>query len=433
MLASAHARAVGAQAGRCTMWFEAFVAARYVRSRKGAHGSAGGFLSFISFASVAGIGVGVWALIVVLSVMNGFQKEVRDRMLSVVAHIEVFGAAGPLTNWESLLAQTKRHSRVVAGAPYVLGQGMLANADAVRGAVVRGILPDREALVSTLAVKSGRLDDLKPGDFNIILGNELARALGVVAGDRVTLISPQGNITPAGVIPRLKQFRVSGVFESGHFEYDSALALIALEDAQKLFRIDGVTGIRLKVADLDEAPAIARDLTRIVEGDVLIRDWGRINRNWFAAVQVEKRMMFIILTLIVAVAAFNLVSSLVMTVTDKRADIAILRTLGATPGTIQRIFMIQGAVSGAAGTLAGAAVGIVTALNLDVWVPAIERAFGIQFLAKDIYFINTLPSDPRAGDIVTIIGIALLMSLLATLYPSWRASRLKPAETLRYE
>jgi lipoprotein-releasing system permease protein len=351
----------------------------------------------------------------------------------VVAHIEVFGAAGPLPAWEPLLAQAKRHPRVVAGAPYVLGQGMLANADAVRGAVVRGILPEREAQVSSLTIKSGRLEDLKPGEFNVLLGNELARALGVAAGDRVTLIVPQGNITPAGVIPRLKQFRVAGVFESGHFEYDSALALVALEDAQKLFRIEGVTGIRLKVADLDEAPAIAQDLTRIIEGDVLIRDWGRINRNWFAAVQVEKRMMFIILTLIVAVAAFNLVSSLVMTVTDKRADIAILRTLGATPGTIQRIFMIQGAVSGAAGTLGGAAAGIVTALNLDVWVPAIERTFGVQFLAKDIYFINTLPSDPRPSDIVAIIGIALLMSLVATIYPSWRAARLKPAETLRYE
>ncbi len=413
--------------------FELFIAARYVRSRKGAHGTAGGFLSFISFASVAGIGLGVWALIVVLSVMNGFQKEVRDRMLSVVAHIEIFGAAGTVAAWEPLLKQAARHPRVVAGAPYVLAQGMLTNADAVRGAVIRGVLPEREASVATLAVKGGNLSDLRPGEFNVVLGNELARALGVVPGDKVTLIAPQGNITPAGVIPRLKQFRVAGVFESGHFEYDSALALVALEDAQKLFRMDGVTGIRLKVDDLYEAPLIARDLTRMVDADVLIRDWGRINRNWFAAVQVEKRMMFVILTLIVAVAAFNLVSSLVMTVTDKRADIAILRTLGATPGSIQRIFMVQGAVSGAFGTLLGAAVGIVTALNLEVWVPAIERLFGIQFLAKDIYFINSLPSDPRAGDMVAIICIALLMSLLATLYPSWRAARLKPAETLRYE
>ena len=413
--------------------FELFIAARYVRSRKGAHGTAGGFLSFISFASVAGIGLGVWALIVVLSVMNGFQKEVRDRMLSVVAHIEIFGVAGTVPVWETLLKQAARHPRVVAGAPYVLAQGMLTNADAVRGAVIRGVLPELEGRVASLAVKGGKLSDLRSGEFNVVLGNELARALGVVTGDKVTLIAPQGNITPAGVIPRLKQFRVAGVFESGHFEYDSALALVALEDAQKLFRLDGVTGIRLKVDDLYDAPLIARDLTRMVDADVLIRDWGRINRNWFAAVQVEKRMMFVILTLIVAVAAFNLVSSLVMTVTDKRADIAILRTLGATPGSIQRIFMVQGAVSGAFGTLLGAAVGIVTALNLDVWVPAIERLFGIQFLAKDIYFINSLPSDPRAGDMVAIIGIALLMSLIATLYPSWRAARLKPAETLRYE
>ena len=413
--------------------YELFIAWRYVRSSKRTSGSAGGFLSFISFASVAGIALGVWALIVVLSVMNGFQKEVRDRMLSVVAHIEIFGADRPVANWQRLLADAKKHSRVVAGAPYVMAQAMLTNAEAVRGAVIRGVLPDHEEKVAGLTIKRGKLSDLKPGEFNVVLGNELARALGVSIGDKVTLIAPQGNVTPAGVIPRLKQFRVAGTFDSGHFEYDSALALIALEDAQKLFRIEGVTGIRLKVDDLYEAPLIARDLTRIVTGDVLIRDWGRINRNWFAAVQVEKRMMFIILTLIVAVAAFNLVSSLVMTVTEKRADIAILRTLGATPGAILRIFMIQGSVSGAFGTLLGAATGIITALHLDTWVPAIERLFGIQFLAKDIYFINTLPSDPRAGDFGFIIVIALLLSVVATIYPSWRAARIQPAEALRYE
>ena len=413
--------------------YELFIAWRYVRSSKRTSGSAGGFLSFISFASVAGIALGVWALIVVLSVMNGFQKEVRDRMLSVVAHIEIFGADRPVPNWERLLADAKKHSRVAAGAPYVMAQAMLTNADAVRGAVIRGVLPELEEKVAGHTIKRGKLSDLKPGEFNVVLGNELARALGVSIGDKVTLIAPQGNVTPAGVIPRLKQFRVAGMFDSGHFEYDSALALIALEDAQKLFRIEGVTGIRLKVDDLYEAPIIARDLTRIVSGDVLIRDWGRINRNWFAAVQVEKRMMFIILTLIVAVAAFNLVSSLVMTVTGKRADIAILRTLGATPGSILRIFMIQGSVSGAFGTLLGAAAGIITALNIGTWVPAIERLFGIQFLAKDIYFINTLPSDPRMGDIGFIIVIALLLSLVATIYPSWRAARIQPAEALRYE
>ena len=413
--------------------YEAWIGWRYIRSSKRTSGSAGGFLSFISFASVAGIALGVWALIVVLSVMNGFQKEVRDRMLSVVAHIEIFGADRPVPQWEGLLAEAKKHPRVVAGAPYVMAQAMLANADAVRGSVIRGVLPEFEDKVAGLTVKSGSLGDLRAGEFNVLLGNELARALGVSVGGKITLIAPQGNVTPAGVIPRLKQFKVAGIFESGHFEYDSALALIALEDAQKLFRIEGVSGIRLKVDDLYEAPIIARDLTRIVTGDVLIRDWGRINRNWFAAVQVEKRMMFIILTLIVAVAAFNLVSSLVMTVTDKRADIAILRTLGATPGAIQRIFMIQGSVSGTFGTLLGAGAGIITALNLDTWVPAIERLIGVQILAKDIYFINSLPSDPRMGDISLIIAVALLMSLVATLYPSWRAARVQPAEALRYE
>ncbi|MBL8378334.1 MAG: lipoprotein-releasing ABC transporter permease subunit [Burkholderiales bacterium] len=415
------------------MSFEWFVAARYLRSRKGAHGTAGGFLSFISFASIAGIALGVWALIVVLSVMNGFQKEVRDRMLAVVAHIEIFGAAGSVPAWEGLLAQARRHPRVIAGAPYVLAQAMLTNAEVVRGAVIRGILPGPEASVASLTLRSGRLEALRPGEFNILLGAELARALGVAPGDRVTLIAPQGNVTPAGVIPRLKQFTVAGVFDSGHFEYDSALALVAMEDAQRLFRQEGATGVRLKVDDLHDAPAIARELTRIVEGDVLIRDWGRINRNWFAAVQVEKRMMFIILTLIVAVAAFNLVASLVMTVTDKRADIAILRTLGASPATILAIFVIQGALSGAMGTAAGALAGVVTALNLDVWVPAIERAFGIQFLAKDIYFINTLPSDPRLADMLAVVGVALILSLVATLYPSWRAARMRPVEALRHE
>ena len=413
--------------------FELFIAWRYIRSSKRNSGAAGGFLSFISFASVAGIALGVWALIVVLSVMNGFQKEVRDRMLSVVAHIEVFGGNGPVTQWEDLLADAKRHPRVVAGAPYVMAQAMLTNSDAVRGAVIRGVLPGLEEKVAGLQIKRGSLADLRAGEFNTLLGNELARALGVSVGDKVTLIAPQGNVTPAGVIPRLKQFKVAGIFESGHFEYDSALALVALEDAQKLFRIEGVTGIRLKVDDLYDAPIIARDLTRIVSGDVLIRDWGRINRNWFAAVQVEKRMMFIILTLIVAVAAFNLVSSLVMTVTDKRADIAILRTLGAAPGAILRIFMIQGSVSGAFGTIFGAVAGIITALNLDTWVPAIERVFGIQFLAKEIYFINTLPSDPRMSDIGAIVVVALLMSVIATIYPSWRAARIQPAEALRHE
>ncbi|HEX4326942.1 MAG TPA: lipoprotein-releasing ABC transporter permease subunit [Burkholderiales bacterium] len=411
--------------------FELLVGLRYVRARRTANKN--GFISFISLASVIGIALGVAALIIVLSVMNGFQKEVRDRMLSVVSHIEVFGGNGTVDDWQKLLVEAKQNKRVVAGAPYVEAQAMLVNGDAVRGAVIRGIRPDLEAQVATLQMKAGQLSDLKPEAFNVMLGIELARALGVRLGDKVTLIAPQGNLTPAGVIPRLKQFNVSGVFESGHFEYDSALALVAMEDAQKLFRVEGATGVRLKTTNLYDAPQIAEELSHTLTGDLLIRDWGRINRSWFAAVQVEKRMMFIILTLIVAVAAFNLVSMLVMMVTDKRADIAILRTLGASPRSIQKIFMIAGSVSGSLGTLVGALVGIVTALNIPTWVPAIEHLFGIQFLAKDIYFINSLPSDPQLPDIAFIVVTSLVLSLLATIYPSWRAARIQPAEALRYE
>ncbi|HEY4370559.1 MAG TPA: lipoprotein-releasing ABC transporter permease subunit [Burkholderiales bacterium] len=411
--------------------FELLVGLRYVRARRTANKN--GFISFISLASVLGIGLGVAALIIVLSVMNGFQKEVRDRMLSVVSHIEVFGASGSVDNWQQLIEEAKRNKRVVAGAPYVEAQAMLVNGDVVRGAVIRGIKPEFEAQVSSLTMKGGQLTDLKPGDFNVVLGLELARALGVRLGDKVTLIAPSGSLTPAGVIPRLKQFTVSGVFESGHFEYDSGLALVAMEDAQKLFRVDGATGVRLKTTNLYEAPEIAEELSHTLTGDLLIRDWGRINRSWFAAVQVEKRMMFIILSLIVAVAAFNLVSMLVMMVTDKRADIAILRTQGASPRSIQKIFMIAGSISGSLGTLVGALVGIVTALNIPTWVPAIEHLLGVQILAKDIYFINSLPSDPQAPDIIFITVISLVLSFLATLYPSWRAARIQPAEALRYE
>ncbi|MDB5802779.1 MAG: lipoprotein-releasing transporter permease subunit [Betaproteobacteria bacterium] len=411
--------------------FELLVGLRYVRARRTANKN--GFISFISLASVIGIALGVAALIIVLSVMNGFQKEVRDRMLSVVSHIEVFGANGTVDDWQKLLVEAKQNKRVVSGAPYVEAQAMLVNGDSVRGAVIRGIKPELEAQVASLQMKAGQLTDLKPEGFNVMLGIELARALGVRIGDKVTLIAPQGNLTPAGVVPRLKQFNVTGVFESGHFEYDSALALVAMEDAQKLFRVEGATGVRLKTTNLYDAPQIAEELSHTLTGDLLIRDWGRINRSWFAAVQVEKRMMFIILTLIVAVAAFNLVSMLVMMVTDKRADIAILRTLGASPRSIQKIFMIAGSVSGSLGTIVGALVGIVTALNIPTWVPAIEHLLGIQFLAKDIYFINSLPSDPQLPDIAFIVVTSLVLSLLATIYPSWRAARIQPAEALRYE
>ena len=388
---------------------------------------------------MAGIGLGVAALIVVLSVMNGFQKEVRDRMLSVVSHIEILGGAGIVPDWRATVEEAQSVPRVVAGAPYVLAQAMLTNNDLVRGAVIRGIDPTLEAQVSDLAqkMKRGKLTLLQPGEFNVVLGAELARALGVLPGDKITVVSPQGNVTPAGVIPRLKQFNVAGIFEAGHFEYDASLALIHLDDAKKLFRTEGgegaATGVRLKTSDLYAAPQIAQDVARAVRGDLLVRDWGRINKNWFAAVQIEKRMMFIILTLIVAVAAFNLVSSLVMTVTDKRADIAILRTMGASPGAVMRIFMLQGALIGMVGLSLGVAGGVALALNLDVVVPLIERLLGVQFLNKDIYFISTLPSDLRLSDLTSVVIISFILSLLATIYPSWRAARVQPAEALRYE
>jgi lipoprotein-releasing system permease protein len=421
--------------------FSVFVGLRYAWPKRLGHsGKRNGFVSFMAFASCAGIALGVAALIVVLSVMNGFQKEVRDRMLAVVSHIEIFGSGAPLPDWRATLAEAKLVKAVTAGAPYVLGQGMLTGAtsgatEAVRGAVIRGIDPALEGTVSDIRekMKRGQLAQLAPGEFNVILGAELARALGALPGDKVTLIVPQGNVTPAGVIPRLKQFNVTGIFEAGHYEYDASLALVHLEDAQKLFRSEGASGVRLKTDNLYDAPAIAANVARAVSGNVVVRDWSRINKNWFAAVQVEKRMMFIILTLIVAVAAFNLVSSLVMTVNDKRADIAILRTLGASPGAIMRIFVVQGALIGVAGVLLGVVGGTALALNLDVVVPAIERALGVQFLNKDIYFINTLPSDVRWPDIMSITGISLALAFLATLYPSWKAARTQPAEALRYE
>jgi lipoprotein-releasing system permease protein len=305
----------------------------------------------------------------------------------------------------------------------------------VRGALIRGIDPALEPGVSdiTRRLPAGRLADLTDGSFGVVLGYELARALGVMVGEKVTLIAPQGNLTPAGVVPRLRQFTVVGLFESGHFEYDSSLALIHLADAQKLFRLEGPTGLRLKLADMQRAPQVAAELAGTLERGLMVRDWSRQNPTWFAAVQTEKRMMFIILTLIVAVAAFNLVSTLVMTVTEKQSDIAILRTLGASPASVMLVFIVQGSLIGVIGTLAGVGGGLLLANHLDVIVPAIERVVGVQFLPKDIYFISSLPSDPRAGDIVPITLISLVMALAATLYPSWRAARTRPAEALRYD
>ena len=414
--------------------YEYAIGLRYTRSGRRS-GRRNRFISFISGLSAAGIMLGVAALIIVLSVMNGFQKEVRDRMLSVLSHVEVFGANAPLTDWPRVVQEAKRNQRVLAGAPYVAGQAMITHGDGVRGVLVRGVDPAFEPGVAefTKTLASGSIGALKPGEFGLVIGREMARQLGVDIGDRLALLAPQGTMTPAGLVPRLRQFTVVGLFDSGHYEYDSALALMHLEDAQRLFRVDGVTGVRLRTDDMQRAPQIAQDLARSLSGDFLVRDWSRENRTWFAAVQVEKRMMFIILTLIIAVAAFNLVSMLVMTVTDKQADIAILRTLGAEPGAIMRIFIVQGAMIGWLGTAAGVLLGLLVALNIGAVVGGLERLFGFQVLPPGVYFINYLPSDVHSADVVFIGVVAFVLSLAATLYPSWRASRVRPAEALRYE
>ena len=412
--------------------YELAVGLRYTRARKGSGRNA--FISFIALMSMAGIALGVAALIVVLSVMNGFQQELRNRILSVASHIEVRGLPA-LADWESVARQALANPRVKAAAPYVTGQAMLSAGDANRGVIVRGIDPAREDGVADIGrhMRRGSLADLRPGEFGIVLGAEVARALGVTVGDTVVAITPQGTVTPAGTLPRIKSFRVVGVFEVGMYEFDSGLALVALADAQKLWRVDGVSGVRLKLDDLFAAPAVVRELARTVVANAELRDWTQSHANFFRAVQIEKRVMFIILTLIVAVAAFNIVSAQVMLVTDKQADIAILRTLGASPASILAIFVIQGALIGVIGTLIGVAGGIALALNVETVVPAIERTFGITFLDKSIYYISDLPSDLQRGDVVTIAFIALALALAATLYPSWRAARVNPAEALRYE
>jgi lipoprotein-releasing system permease protein len=411
--------------------YELFVGLRYTRAKRKNH-----FISFISLTSMVGIALGVAALIVVLSVMNGFQTELRTRILGVASHLEITGANNQLSNWQSLASQVKAQPEVKASAPYVMAQGMLSYGQSVQGVLVRGILPAEEDKVADLGkhMKAGSLADLHAGEFGVVLGADLAMSLGATIGDKVVLMAPQGQFTPAGVVPRIKQFKVVGLFQIGMYEYDAGLALIHMDDAAKLYRMgDNVSGLRLKLGDLFEAPEMAAKLGQTLQGNYYITDWTQQHANFFKAVQMEKRVMFIILTLIVAVAAFNIVSTLVMAVTDKRADIAIMRTFGASPRSIMSIFIVQGALIGVIGTLAGAIIGVLIALNIETIVPFIEHLFHVQFLSKDVYAISDLPSKLEWPDVITIVIMSFVLSLLATLYPSYKASQVNPAEALRYE
>ena len=417
--------------------YEWMIGLRYTRA--GRRSSRNSFISFISLISVSGIALGVAALIVVLSVMNGFEKEVTARMLSVLAHVEVFDARGSMPDWRAQAREAFRNPEVRGAAPFVETEGMLVRDDTMKPAVIRGILPDMEPQVSDVArqMREGRLGLLTAGSSNIVLGSALARALGVRVGERITLMTAapgapgQGGV--AGMLPRPHAFTVAGIFEAGHYQFDSTLAFVHLDDAEALAGLAAPSGLRLRLADMNAAPRVALELKRSMTGELFMRDWSRVNATWFAAVQSQKRMMFVILAMIVAVAAFNLVSTLVMTVRDKRAEIAILRTLGASPGAVMRIFIVQGTLVGLLGTLIGVALGVLVALNIDVIVPLIERVSGAHFLDKDIYFISEMPSDVHWDDVARVGGVAVLLAFIATLYPSWSAARAHPAEALRYE
>ncbi|MGH8615035.1 MAG: lipoprotein-releasing ABC transporter permease subunit [Gammaproteobacteria bacterium] len=410
---------------------EIYIGLRYTRAKRRNH-----FISFISLTSMLGVAVGVMALITVLSVMNGFEKELRERILGMTAHLSVLAQNGSLSHWPRVAEYVAKHPAVRGTAPFIRAESMITHGGGVHGVVLQGVLPEREPQVSTIAeeVVLGRLDDLKPGQFNILLGRALATALQIQIGDKVTVVAPKFNATPAGVMPRLKRFTVSGIFEIGMHEYDSAMAFVHMDDAAKLFRLGpDVTGIRVKLEDPFSAPLVSREIATGLPSQYGIIDWTQFHANFFKALKTEKVAMFVILTLIVAVAAFNIVSTLVMVVTDKQADIAILRTLGLTPGSIMAVFMVQGTLIGVVGTLVGAFAGVWLSLNAEWIVKAIEGFFQTQFLPPDVYYISDLPSDMELSDVSRIVGVAFLLCLLATLYPAWRASRTQPAEALRYE
>ncbi|MFC0251771.1 lipoprotein-releasing ABC transporter permease subunit [Massilia consociata] len=425
--------------------YEWQVGLRYTRAGK--RSGRNSFISFISMASVAGIALGVAALIVVLSVMNGFQKEVTARMLSVLAHVEVFDVRGEMPGWRSASAEALRHPEVRAAAPFVETQAMLLSDGVMKPVLLRGVAPEQEAKVSDVGkqMREGRFDALQPGSYNIVIGRALAKSLDVAVGDRITLLMASGGVpgqdaaagadagAVANTMPRTRPLTVAGIFEAGHFEFDSSLAFTSIDDAQQLTGMQAPSGLRLRLGDMHQAPRVAAELQQGMTGELFVRDWSKVNAVWFAAVQSQKRMMFIILTMIVAVAAFNLVSTLVMTVRDKQADIAILRTIGASPRSIMKIFMVQGTLVGLLGAALGVLLGVLVALNIDVIIPFMERSFGVQFLSEEVYLISEIPSELRWGDVGWIGGVAVLLSFVATLYPSWSASRVKPAEALRYE
>lgn len=411
--------------------FELFIGLRYTRARQRNR-----LVSFISLVSIVSIALGITVLITVLSVMNGFQREIRTRILSVAAHVQITSLNDQLNEWRAIADVARTNPEVVAAAPYVNQQALVSSGNNVRGAYVRGIIPEYEDRVEELSqhMQEGSLASLKPGEFNIVLGVEMARALGVGVGDKVMLIAPQGQVTPAGILPRVRQFTVTGVFKVDHFEFDSGLAVVSMEDAQKLYRMgDAVSGVRLKLKDLFDAQRVAAELSPHYASDIMIMDWTRLNANYFRAVDIEKRMMFLVVFLIIVVASFNIVSSLFMAVKDKQADIAILRTLGASPASINRIFLIQGTIVGVVGTLAGVACGVALAANVETVVGFFEGLFHVRVLSPEVYYISELPSELRLEDVLLTAAFSFVVCVLATLYPSWRAARINPAEALRYE
>jgi len=410
---------------------ELLIGLRYTRAKRRNH-----FISFISATSMIGVVLGVWALITVMSIMNGFHKDLRDRILFVVSHVTISDFKGPLKDWQGVSNLVARNSEVQAQSPFILGQGMITKGSEVTGALIRGILPDKEKQVSEVLdhIIEGNPQALTSGSFGIILGDTLARILGVGVGDKVTVVAPKGKVTPAGLLPRLKRFTVVGLFKINMYEYDSGIALIHIDDAARLLGMNNeVSGLRLKLTDVDRAPFVSRQISKDLQDNYRIRDWTQEHANFFRALEIEKRVVFIVLMLIIAVAAFNIVSTLVMIVTDKQPDVAILRTLGMSPGSVMKVFMVQGTVIGVVGTLLGAVLGVITALNVKTIIPAIENFFNTELFPVSVYVITDFPAELRWPDVTWVVVVSLLLSFLATIYPAWRASRVQPAEALRYD